>query len=138
MWRSSGCADTCRNSPVTGSTTCETIASCRIPSTPATTNQTPATAATISRDRYTRLLDDPDEQFACRHDHETQCDSGANLVFTTQKDSVKLRAGSLGPTPLRAVRIGLEITAGNEIMDDLLALLLPGQFRNEPREKDFA
>jgi tetraacyldisaccharide 4'-kinase len=64
--------------------------------------------------------------------------SGANLVLTTQKDSVKLRAGSLGPTPLRAVRIGLEITAGCEIMDDLLASLLPGRFRNEPREKDFA
>ncbi len=60
-------------------------------------------------------------------------DSGANLVLTTQKDSVKLRAGSLGPTPLRAVRIGLEITAGYEIMDDLLASLLPGRHRSEPR-----
>jgi tetraacyldisaccharide 4'-kinase len=65
-------------------------------------------------------------------------DSGANLVLTTQKDSVKLRAGSLGPTPLRAVRIGLEVTAGYEIMDDLLASLLPGRYRNEPRQKDFA
>jgi tetraacyldisaccharide 4'-kinase len=64
--------------------------------------------------------------------------SGANFVLTTQKDSVKLRAGSLGPAPLRALRIGLEITAGHEIMDDLLALLLPGRVRNEPREKDFA
>ncbi len=64
--------------------------------------------------------------------------TGANLVLTTQKDSVKLRAGSLGPAPLRAIRIGLEITAGQEIMDDLLASLLPGRVRNEPREKDFA
>ncbi len=64
--------------------------------------------------------------------------TGANLVLTTQKDSVKLRAGSLGPAPLRAIRIGLEITAGHEIMDDLLASLLPGRVRNEPREKDFA
>jgi tetraacyldisaccharide 4'-kinase len=63
--------------------------------------------------------------------------SGANLVLTTQKDSVKLRAASLGPAPLRALRIGLEITAGREIMDDLLARLLPGQSRGEPREKDF-
>ena len=53
-------------------------------------------------------------------------DSGANLVLTTQKDSVKLRAGSLGPAPLRAVRIGLEITAGHEIMDDLLASAASG------------
>jgi tetraacyldisaccharide 4'-kinase len=63
--------------------------------------------------------------------------SGANLVLTTQKDSVKLRAASLGPAPLRALRIGLEITAGREIMDDLLARLLPGKTRDEPREKDF-
>jgi tetraacyldisaccharide 4'-kinase len=55
---------------------------------------------------------------------------GANFVLTTQKDSVKLRAGSLGPAPLRALRIGLEITAGREIMDDLLARLLPGRNGN--------
>ena len=64
--------------------------------------------------------------------------SGANLVLTTQKDLVKLRAASLGPAPLRALRIGLEITAGREIMDDLLARLLPGELRDEPPEKDFA
>ena len=64
--------------------------------------------------------------------------SGANLVLTTQKDSVKLRAASLGPAPLRALRIGLEITAGREIMDDVLARLIPGRFRNEPTEKEFA
>ncbi len=62
---------------------------------------------------------------------------GANFVLTTQKDSVKLRAGSLGPAPLRALRIGLEITAGREIMEDLLASLLPGRKGNEPPEKEF-
>ena len=62
---------------------------------------------------------------------------GANFVLTTQKDSVKLRAGSLGPAPLRALRIGLEITAGREIMDDLLARLVPVRPGNEPREKEF-
>ncbi len=34
--------------------------------------------ATVSRDLYSRVLDDPDEQFAVRHDHETLCVSGAN------------------------------------------------------------
>jgi tetraacyldisaccharide 4'-kinase len=52
-------------------------------------------------------------------------DLGANLVLTTQKDLVKLRASLLGPAPLRALRIGLEITAGGEIMEDVLARLLP-------------
>ena len=64
--------------------------------------------------------------------------SRANLVLTTQKDSVKLRAALLGPAPLKALRIGLEITAGREIMDDLLARLIPGDGRSEPREKDFS
>jgi tetraacyldisaccharide 4'-kinase len=51
-------------------------------------------------------------------------EAGANLVLTTQKDLVKLRAGLLGPAPLRALRIGLELTAGGDIMDDVLARLL--------------
>ena len=36
---------------------------------------------TIMRDRYTRVLDDPDEQFAVAHDHESVSnpDDGANL-----------------------------------------------------------
>ena len=50
---------------------------------------------------------------------------GANLVLTTQKDLVKLRASLLGTIPLRALRIGLEVTAGGDIMDDILARLLP-------------
>lgn len=40
--------------------------------------KTPSAAATVSRNQYTRILDDPDEQFACRHDHETTT-AGANL-----------------------------------------------------------
>ena len=35
--------------------------------------------ATIQRDRYTRILDDPDEQFAVKHNHETVSQGGANL-----------------------------------------------------------
>jgi hypothetical protein len=37
---------------------------------------------------------------------------------------VKLRAERLGPAPLRALRIGLEVTAGGDIMDEVLARLL--------------
>jgi tetraacyldisaccharide 4'-kinase len=48
----------------------------------------------------------------------------ANLVLTTQKDLVKLRASNLGPAPLRAIRIGLEIVAGEDVMEDALARLL--------------
>lgn len=33
--------------------------------------QTPTATATVGRNRYTRVLDDPDEQFAVRHDHES-------------------------------------------------------------------
>ena len=40
--------------------------------------KTPAAPATVQRDLYTRVLDDPGEQFAVRHDHETLCLSGAN------------------------------------------------------------
>ncbi len=50
---------------------------------------------------------------------------GADLALTTQKDSVKLRAAALGPTPLRALRIGLELLSGAEVMDESLAPLLP-------------
>jgi tetraacyldisaccharide 4'-kinase len=52
-------------------------------------------------------------------------DLGANLVLTTQKDLVKLRAGLLGPAPLRALRIGLEVMVGGDVMDDVLGRLLP-------------
>ncbi len=51
-------------------------------------------------------------------------DLGANLVLTTQKDLVKLRGADLGPAPLRALKIGLEIVAGEDVMEDALARLL--------------
>ena len=42
---------------------------------------------------------------------------GADLALTTQKDLVKLRAASLGPVPLRALRIGLEVIDGADVLD---------------------
>jgi tetraacyldisaccharide 4'-kinase len=68
---------------------------------------------------------------------------GVDLVLTTQKDLVKLRTSVLGAASLRALRIGLEVTAGLEIMDDVLARLLPDWVRNvtsreAPREKEFS
>jgi tetraacyldisaccharide 4'-kinase len=51
----------------------------------------------------------------------------ADLVLTTQKDLVKLRARTLGPIPLSALRIGLEITEGADILDATLASLLPAR-----------
>jgi tetraacyldisaccharide 4'-kinase len=52
-------------------------------------------------------------------------DLAADLVLTTQKDLVKLRASVLGHIPLRALRIGLDVMSGCEIMDDVLARLVP-------------
>jgi tetraacyldisaccharide 4'-kinase len=49
---------------------------------------------------------------------------GADLVLTTQKDLVKLRCARLGPASLRAVKIGLEILTGDDVMEDALACLL--------------
>jgi tetraacyldisaccharide 4'-kinase len=51
--------------------------------------------------------------------------SGADLVLTTQKDLVKLRTLTLGNVPLRALRIGLEVMAGESILDEVLTPLLP-------------
>jgi tetraacyldisaccharide 4'-kinase len=53
-------------------------------------------------------------------------DLGVDLVLTTQKDLVKLRASTLGRARLRALRIGLEITSGEDVMEDALARL-PGR-----------
>jgi tetraacyldisaccharide 4'-kinase len=50
----------------------------------------------------------------------------ANLVLTTQKDLVKLRAATLGRVPLRALRIGLEIMEGLEALESILEPLVPG------------
>ena len=46
---------------------------------------------------------------------------GADLALTTQKDLVKLRTPTLGPVPLAALRIGLEITAGGDVLEAALA-----------------
>lgn len=48
-------------------------------------------------------------------------DLGADLVLTTQKDLVKLRASNLGGVPLRALRIGLEIMSGQAVLENALA-----------------
>ena len=48
----------------------------------------------------------------------------ADLVLTTQKDLVKLRDCSLGPVPLRALRIGLDIISGEGVMEDALTRVL--------------
>ncbi len=54
-------------------------------------------------------------------------DLGAELALTTQKDSVKLRAAALGPVPLRALRIGLEVIEGHDVLLDALARVAPGR-----------
>jgi len=48
-----------------------------------------------------------------------------DLVLTTQKDLVKLRFSNLGDTPLRALRIGLEVVGDSEPLNRLLTALLP-------------
>jgi hypothetical protein len=48
--------------------------------------------STIQRDRHTRILDDPDEQYATRHDHETIC-AVANLRDVWEICSEPMKAG---------------------------------------------
>jgi tetraacyldisaccharide 4'-kinase len=50
---------------------------------------------------------------------------GAEVALTTQKDLVKLRTPGLGPVPLRALRIGLEVMDGAEVLEAALSALLP-------------
>jgi tetraacyldisaccharide 4'-kinase len=50
---------------------------------------------------------------------------GADLALTTQKDLVKLRTLSLGPVPLHALRIGLEVMEGRNLLEEALEALLP-------------
>ncbi|WZO97930.1 tetraacyldisaccharide 4'-kinase [Isosphaeraceae bacterium EP7] len=45
---------------------------------------------------------------------------GAELALTTQKDLVKLRTPRLGATPLRALRIGLEVIDGLDRLESAL------------------
>ncbi len=71
--------------------------------------KTPPAAATVSRDQYTRVLDDPDEQFAVKHDHETICD-GANLrdVWTIAAEPLRCAHYAAFPSELvqRCLRAG--------------------------------
>lgn len=64
--------------------------------------QTPAAQATLSRDRYTRVLDDPDEQYAVAHDHETDCGGAANLrdVWTISSEPLRAAHYAAFPTAL--------------------------------------
>ena len=52
--------------------------------------------------------------------------SGASLALTTQKDSVKLRLSNLGPVPLRALRIGIEILDGDDALETALEQVAAG------------
>lgn len=52
-------------------------------------------------------------------------EAGAELALTTQKDSVKLRADALGAVPLRALRIGLEIVQGREMLEAAIDGIVP-------------
>jgi site-specific DNA-methyltransferase (cytosine-N4-specific) len=71
--------------------------------------KTPAAQATIDRNEYTRILDDPDEQFAVRHDHET-LPTTANLrdVWTIAAEPLKEKHYAAFPTELvgRCLRAG--------------------------------
>ena len=49
----------------------------------------------------------------------------AELVLTTQKDFVKLRADTIGGVPLRALKIGLEVMEGLNGLEAALGALLP-------------
>lgn len=64
--------------------------------------KTAPAAATVSRDQYTRILDDTDEQFAVRHDHKTECVSGANArdVQTWAAEPLKEKHYAAYPTKL--------------------------------------
>lgn len=61
----------------------------------------PVKTAPVGRDKYTRVIDDPDEQFAVKHDHETFCD-GANLrdVWTIASEPLKEEHYAAFPTAL--------------------------------------
>ena len=69
----------------------------------------PAAASTVSRDQYTRILDDPDEQFAVRHDHETvSVDANLRDVWTIATEPLKEKHYAAYPTELvsRCLRAG--------------------------------
>ena len=53
--------------------------------------------------------------------------AGADLALTTQKDLVKLRAANLADVPLRALRIGLSVGEGRDLLESSLAALIPSR-----------
>ena len=64
---------------------------------------------------------------------------GAELVLTTQKDLVKVRLDALGAVPLRALRIGLEVLDGAEVLEAALAAIdarIAGSDSSSPTGKD--
>jgi tetraacyldisaccharide 4'-kinase len=54
---------------------------------------------------------------------------GADLALTTQKDLVKLQIAHLGAAPLRALRIGMNVIQGGEVLEEALAGILPIEHR---------
>ena len=65
--------------------------------------KTAPAAATIERDRHSRVLDDPDEQFAVKHDHETICD-GANARDVQEWAAEPLREAHYAAFPTALVQ----------------------------------
>lgn len=61
----------------------------------------PAATATISRNEYTRIIDDPEEQFAAKHDHE-YLTTTANLrdVWTIASEPLKAKHYAAFPSEL--------------------------------------
>ena len=72
----------------------------------------------------------PDHHRYDRSDVESLADWADNVdpaaVLCTHKDLVKLGVDQLGRRPLRAIRIGLELLAGQDPLEARLAALLPG------------
>lgn len=52
---------------------------------------------------------------------------GVDLALTTQKDLVKLRAAGLGGIPLRALRIGLDVLEGADLLEAALTKIMPAE-----------
>jgi DNA modification methylase len=70
------------------------------------TTKTPPANSTVSRDKYTRILDDTDEQFAVAHDHETTCQDGAKLRDVWAEDLEKLTKEQLIALMLESMDAG--------------------------------
>jgi site-specific DNA-methyltransferase (cytosine-N4-specific) len=64
--------------------------------------KTKAADSTVNRDKYTRILDDPDEQFAVAHDHETESNGEANLrdVWDIAAEALEEKHYAAFPTEL--------------------------------------